>query len=292
MDKNIKSVLNNVWIELHEIKAGLIEHFAKLGIIADRIGKEAETLDATSKNITEASRSMKMSSTEWGKTVDIIASNQKQVAIDLKTALETSKPEAFEYEKLSELAGTFTMENVKELALEIVKAMPTPPSEVTLLNPPKSYKPLEKVEVFGKTLTKLEGNSKDSPVFVEITNPDAIKAQVSVAGGSGGGSTPAADLRLDSGKIPVTGVVTTTSPTVIYTPSTGKRIRLFWAYALNDPDSTLNPLITISIGSMVCYMGYAIAHTEIFDGAINDSLTVTLDQAGSVAVTLHIKEVN
>ena len=54
---------------------------------------------------------------------------------------------------------------------------------------------------------------------------------------------------LDSGEYDFTHVVATVTAsgdTVIRTPPAGRRIRLRWIYALNDPGSTASPLINAS----------------------------------------------
>ncbi len=97
--------------------------------------------------------------------------------------------------------------------------------------------------------------------------------------------------RYTGGKTAVCTTVTANGNTTIYTPTSGKSVRLYWVSAINDPDEVLNPLIKISIGATEFYRGYAIAHWEVFTGAVNDALIVNLSNAASVAVTAHIKEI-
>ena len=84
----------------------------------------------------------------------------------------------------------------------------------------------------------------------------------------------------------------TSGTTTVITPSAGKAIKVYWVSAINDPDAALSPLITVNLAGVGnIYNAYAVAHWELFTGSINGVLQVTLDQAGSVAVTVHYKEV-
>lgn len=96
--------------------------------------------------------------------------------------------------------------------------------------------------------------------------------------------------RYKGGLAPVVATVTASGLTIIHTPAAGKAIRLFWVSAISDPDASASPLIRLKIGALECYRSYGIAHWERFDGAADEPLTVTLDEAGSVAVTAHLEE--
>ena len=96
--------------------------------------------------------------------------------------------------------------------------------------------------------------------------------------------------RYEGGKTAVVASVAASGDTTIYTPATGKAIKLYWIYAMNDPDQTTTPLIKISIGTTELYRAYSIAHWEIFEGAANEALKINLDKAGSVAITCHLEE--
>jgi hypothetical protein len=104
-------------------------------------------------------------------------------------------------------------------------------------------------------------------------------------------SSPELEDRYSKTKLVHTSVVTASGDTSIITPSSGKSIKMYWISAINDPDSSTSPLITIKIGTTSYYKAYAIAHWEIFTGAVNDSLIINLDEAGSVAITVHYEEV-
>lgn len=78
--------------------------------------------------------------------------------------------------------------------------------------------------------------------------------------------------------------------TTVITPAANNYIEISWVYAITDPDSATSPLITVTLGSTAIYAGYAIAHSEVFKGAVGDTVTVTLSEAAPVAVTIHYRE--
>lgn len=90
---------------------------------------------------------------------------------------------------------------------------------------------------------------------------------------------------------PVSALVTAVGDTTLYTPAAGKRIRLRWAYALNDPASNTPARITIKLGTQVKYLTYGISKKQVDTGPIDGALMVNLSQAGNVAVTFRIEEV-
>lgn len=124
-------------------------------------------------------------------------------------------------------------------------------------------------------------------------------------GGSGGGSTAVSNFpsdypdaaqqgyqanRYGGGKSAYAGTVSASGDTDVITPAGGNAIRVFWVYALGDPDNATSPLITVSIGATSIYAGYALAHWEIFEGAADEPVTVNLGSAETVAVTIHYEE--
>jgi len=96
--------------------------------------------------------------------------------------------------------------------------------------------------------------------------------------------------RYGGGKQVFTGTVTSSGDTTLITPGSGNAIRLFWVTAINDPDDSSTPLITIKLGASEVYRTYALAHWEVFVGAADESLVCNLDGAGDVAVTVHYEE--
>jgi hypothetical protein len=85
--------------------------------------------------------------------------------------------------------------------------------------------------------------------------------------------------------------VTQTGDTVLVTPSVGKRIRLQWVYAINDPVSTISTKITIKLGTEVQYVSWAISKRQQLTGDVNAPLIINLSNLGDVAVTIFYQEV-
>lgn len=99
---------------------------------------------------------------------------------------------------------------------------------------------------------------------------------------------------LDSGEQDYTHViatVTASGSTTLYTPSAGKRVRLRWIYALNDPDNATNPLIKIFLGADEKYRVYAISKRQWTTGPVDGALIVNLSEAASVACTFLLEEI-
>jgi hypothetical protein len=102
---------------------------------------------------------------------------------------------------------------------------------------------------------------------------------------------------LDSGEYEYThkvATVTASGPTTIYTPATGKLLRLRWIYAVSDPGST-SPLIRVFLGGTASkyeiFRVYALSKRQTISGPIDGPLIVDLSVAGSVAVTAILEEV-
>lgn len=98
---------------------------------------------------------------------------------------------------------------------------------------------------------------------------------------------------LDSGEQDYTHVCTTitsSGSTTVYTPASERRIRLHWTYAISDPDGSSNPLIQVFIGANEKFRAYAISKRQVVTGEVDESLSITLSKAGSVAVTFLIEE--
>lgn len=99
---------------------------------------------------------------------------------------------------------------------------------------------------------------------------------------------------LDSGEQDYTHVVATVTAsgsTTIYTPTAGKRVRLRWIYAINDPGSTATPLIKIFLGNQEKFRVYAISKRQWTTGPIDGALIVNLSEAAEVACTFLLEEI-
>lgn len=85
--------------------------------------------------------------------------------------------------------------------------------------------------------------------------------------------------------------VTASGNTTVHTPAAGRRIRLRWIYAINDPSAATNPLIKVFLGADEKYRVYALSKRQLATGPVNGSLIINLSTTGSVAVTAIIEEV-
>ena len=89
----------------------------------------------------------------------------------------------------------------------------------------------------------------------------------------------------------VVATVTASGSTTVHTPATGRRIRLRWVYALNDPGSAASPLIKVFLGTKELYRVYALSKRQLATGPVNGALIVELSEAAEVAVTALIEEI-
>lgn len=96
--------------------------------------------------------------------------------------------------------------------------------------------------------------------------------------------------RLGGGKTPVVATVTAAGDTDVRVPATGKALRVFWVCAINDPAGSSSPQIKIKLGTKELYRAWAVAHWEVFDGAVDEKLTVNLSAVGTVLFTAHVDE--
>ena len=107
-------------------------------------------------------------------------------------------------------------------------------------------------------------------------------------------SNGAVSYVVDSGEQELTHVVatvTTAGDTTLYTPQSGKRVRMRWCYAINDPSATTSPLIKVFLGGTEVYRVYAISKRQLVLGPVDGVLKINLSATGSVAVTVLLEEV-
>lgn len=82
------------------------------------------------------------------------------------------------------------------------------------------------------------------------------------------------------------GAISATGPTTLYTPATGKKIRLKWLHLASSQDNSAEVVATVKIGSDVIYVlplgnPGAFAHSSIREASnANDLLTLTLSASG------------
>ena len=95
----------------------------------------------------------------------------------------------------------------------------------------------------------------------------------------------------DAEYLAVTQLVSAAGDTVVYSPAAGKRIRIRWAYAINDPSSATPALITIKLGTLVKYRVFGVSKHQSDTGPVDGALTVNLSVAGNVACTFRLEEI-
>jgi hypothetical protein len=95
----------------------------------------------------------------------------------------------------------------------------------------------------------------------------------------------------DSEYLRVATSVTATGDTTLVTPAAGKRIRLQWVYAINDPVASTSTKITVKLGTAVQYVAWAISKRQQLTGEVDAPLIVNLSNLGDVAVTVFYQEV-
>lgn len=104
--------------------------------------------------------------------------------------------------------------------------------------------------------------------------------------------------RFAGGKITSASVVSSSGDNTIHTPASGKTIVLFWVGLSSSQNNAAEVLVTVKLGSKVCYEWYlgnpgAFSHWEpiVADNA-NDALTVNLSLGGNnVAVDYTYLEI-
>lgn len=91
-------------------------------------------------------------------------------------------------------------------------------------------------------------------------------------------------------------VVSAAGDTTLYTPASGKKVRLHWVFMSASQDNNVEVLAKIKLGSTVVYSTYlgnpgAFGHRETVEGAVNEVLKINLSAAESVAVNWTVTEV-
>lgn len=179
------------------------------------------------------------------------------------------------------------------------------PSEVTVGNTSSNPVPVQVVSGGGpqdvNVVNEVEiKNDADNPVAVSATSlplpsgaateakqlPDNHQVQV-----SNFPSKQAIADSTDSEYLRVATSVTTAGDTTLVTPAAGKRIRLQWVYAINDPTALISTKLTVKLGTAVQYVAWAISKRQQLTGAVDAPLVINLSAAGDVAVTVFYQEV-
>lgn len=186
MDKFGKK-LNSIWEEIRNLPEGIGK------VTADALTNVAKSIDASSKANNEVKAVLdKLLITSEGD--DKKRTVQGTVTVEglydeLNKALKDNAPTDFDYPELKEMfrvlgdqiGDTKTEFDAKLIATELVKVLPKR-EKLTIDSP---------VEVFGKVLSKIEGNDKSHPLYVEVINAKDLAGNgKSVTTVSQGGSIP------------------------------------------------------------------------------------------------------
>lgn len=101
------------------------------------------------------------------------------------------------------------------------------------------------------------------------------------------------DYRFSGGKTSYAAVLSASGDHTVITPTAGKRIQIYWIAFVPNSDNTISNLVTVklSVSAINMYIGYALAHWELFTGAINEAVTINLTNTQPVAFTIHYKEI-
>lgn len=92
---------------------------------------------------------------------------------------------------------------------------------------------------------------------------------------------------------PVT--ISASGATTVYTPSSGKRVRLYWVGLSSPSSNTGTVTATVSLGGSAIYvwdMGApgAFAHKSVREGPADGTITVTLSGSQTVHVNLDLED--
>jgi hypothetical protein len=166
------------------------------------------------------------------------------------------------------VSGAVSVENwpvTQQVAGSVVVENPTPAPETGLAKE--------------TTLQDVRNRLPPTPLSQALTNEELRASQVDVA---------------DSGEreyLHVVATVTDSGDTPVHTPAAGKRVRLRWMYAVNNPSAESAPLIRVLLGDEEKYRAYAISKRQRVTGPIDGALVVNLSASGNVAVTALLEEI-
>ncbi len=183
-EKATQRKLNELWKETHEVKQLLSELSETLK--AGDSGRVAEELKKLGETYTLL----------IDKTGAIEPLNIKELAREIAEAITIPEMKDVAFPELQKVAGNVSVSNLKDVALELHKLLEpvlSKSGEVSISNFPST------LEVFGKTITKIDGNTPSTPLFVQLTDGKKVVDleklfKVTVNASAGGGSissTPA-----------------------------------------------------------------------------------------------------
>lgn len=146
------------------------------------------------------------------------------------------------------------------------------------------------------TIANLPDDFPDDALLAKVEAVRALlAAPLAVTGPLTDGELRADDVDVaDSGErlyTHVTATVTASGDTTVHPPASGKRIRLRWIYAINDPSDASPPLIRVRLGATEIYRVWALSKRQLVLGAVDAPLIINLDDTGKVAFTALLEEI-
>lgn len=86
--------------------------------------------------------------------------------------------------------------------------------------------------------------------------------------------------------------ITNIGDNTVLTPAAGKRIRIRWIYAINDPTASTPCKIRIRFGTKPdIYNVWALSKRQVVTGAVNEPLIVNLSATANIAFTVIYEEI-
>jgi endonuclease YncB( thermonuclease family) len=127
--------------------------------------------------------------------------------------------------------------------------------------------------------------------LVRVTNGDPVAADYGFV------SRDITLARRYSNMSGTTQTVTASGDTTVYTPGSGKAIRLKWL-GMSSPDSNANSTVaTVKLGGTSIYAwdfsknGGAFAHGCVREGSVNGTLVINLSVAATLHVSMDLEEI-
>jgi hypothetical protein len=101
------------------------------------------------------------------------------------------------------------------------------------------------------------------------------------------------DERYSGGKSAYATTVAAAGDTTLVTPASGNAIRVVWVAAIPSPDNAGANRVRFKFGAAGApfYEAYALAHWEVFQGAVDVPLVLNLATNEPVSITVHYREV-
>jgi hypothetical protein len=142
-----------------------------------------------------------------------------------------------------------------------------------------------------------EGSGKKLQTFKNTVAGQEVHAEGVTLTSSAGAEvgTPAAPIAIaDSGEREYTTVtfeVTASGDNIVYTPASGKKIRLHKICFTPKPNASTFPFVTVKLGAQTKFGGYMAATRQVDTGPVDGTLNINLSAAGSIGGYVKLEEV-